>query len=63
MNNIIKDLRTLKAIAKRFNLQFDKVFKYNIGKDFYGIIKYKNKKYKLKYFDWCFYPYLIELKK
>ena len=63
MNNIIKDLRTLKAIAKRFNLQFDKVFKYNIGGDFYGIIDYKNRRFKLKYFDGCFYPYLIELKK
>lgn len=62
MYNIIKDLRTLKAIAKRYNLQFDKVYKYNIGKDFYKTIEYKNRKFKLKYFTGCFYPYLIELK-
>lgn len=59
---VITDLRTLKAIGKRFNLQFDKKFKYNIGLDFYGTIEYKGRKFKLKYFDGCFYPYLIELK-
>jgi len=62
MYNIIKDLRTLNAIARRYNLQFDNLFKYNIGNDFYGTIEYKNRKFKLKYFDGCFYPYLIELK-
>jgi hypothetical protein len=59
---VIKDLRILEAIAKRFNLQFDKTFKYNIGQDFYGTMEYKGRKFKLKYFDGCFYPFLIELK-
>jgi hypothetical protein len=58
---LIKDLRKIKPIANKYNMVFDKKFKYciNEGESQY-IIKYKEKEFILKYFSGCFYPYLIE---
>ena len=52
---IIKDLKVLNKFAKKYNMQFDKQYKYCINE---GNFKGENK-CKLKYFDGCFYPYLI----
>ena len=68
---MIKDLRVLKAIGKRYGLEFDKCFKYYVGnvyntktgKSTNEIFIYKNKGYKLKYFSGCFHPFLIEVVK
>ena len=65
---IIKDLRTLNAIAKKYKLIFDKKFKYYTGNPYYNlnndylptIFEYKNTLYELKYFDGCINPYLIK---
>lgn len=65
---IIKDLRILNAIAKKYNLLFDKKFKYYTGNPYYNlnndylptIFEYKNTLYELKYFDGCIHPYLIK---
>jgi len=63
--DIIKDFRILKAIEKKYNLKFDKEFKYCISenisttKNFY----INNKEYKLIFLDGCFYPYLIQTKR
>jgi len=64
---IIKDLRILKAIGKRYGLIFDKTFKYCLKEvccfpnKLYlkGAINYKNNKYHLEYKSGCFYPYLV----
>jgi len=64
----ITDLRILKAIGKRYNLDFCSIYKYYIGdvyEDNKGVslpnkFNYKNKVYELKYFSGCFNPYLIE---
>ena len=56
---IVRDLRVLKAIGKRFNLEFDKKFKYCLKDESEWIFIYKNKQYELKFFDGCFYPFLI----
>lgn len=66
MNNykIINDGRTLKALKNRgFFTSYDKQFKYIDGD--YEFLKtsiiYKNKTFKIKYFDGCFCPFVIEL--
>ena len=64
---IIKDLRTLKAIAKKYDLEFCRRYKYYIGDPYENhkgeslpyTFKHKEKTYKLKYFDGCFKPFLI----
>ena len=58
---IIKDLRTLNALAKKYQLNFDKKYKYclnceNLTKKFY----INQKEYQLKFLDGCFYPYIIK---
>lgn len=61
---IIKDLRVLKAINRRYPyLKFDKDFKYEVGLDS-GTNQeyiYKGKKYELKFFSGCFYPFIVEI--
>ena len=57
---IIKDLRVLKKIEKKYNMEFDKSFKYctkigNFINDYTSVGGYR-----LKYFDGCFYPYLVQ---
>tara|TARA_R100001480_G_scaffold91991_2_gene98172 strand:+ start:695 stop:910 length:216 start_codon:yes stop_codon:yes gene_type:complete len=64
----ITDLRTLKAISRKYNLDFCSIYKYYIGdayKDNKGNnlpnkFNYKNQVYKLKYFSGCFNPFLIK---
>lgn len=58
---IIKDYRILKAISNRYNLKFDKDYKYIINGP-YGVpdvITYKGKEYKVTYFSGCFNPFLV----
>ena len=60
---IIKDLRIINAIAKKYDLKFDKKFKYcisnkiNLNKKMY----IQKKEYIIKFFDGCFYPYLVKI--
>lgn len=53
----IKNIKTLKTFEKRYNMEFDKQYKYCIKE---GNFRAENG-YKLKYFDGCFYPYLINI--
>lgn len=59
---IVKNLNTLKALQKKYKIEFDKDFKYitktkNLeGKNLY----INNKEYKIKYVSGCFYPYLTK---
>ena len=63
----ITDLRTLDAIAKKYNLDFCRKYKYYIGHPYKNRkgeslpynFEHKGKTYKLKYFDGCFNPFLI----
>lgn len=62
---VITDLRTLNAIARRYNLKFDKEYKYCIDEGdswerCFSRFEYKGKKYKLQYASGCFYPYLVQ---
>ena len=69
MYKVIEDLRVLNPISKKFNLDFCKQYKYyngdsnsnNKGECLPLKFKHKDKIYKLKYFDGCFNPFLIEL--
>ena len=64
---VIKDLRIIKAIAKKYNLDFCRKYKYyvgdacknNKGKSLPYTFEHKEKTYKLKYFDGCFNPFLV----
>lgn len=66
----VKDLRVLNAIAKKYALEFDRIFKYYIGNPYKNAngdhlphyFIYKDSVYSLKYFDGCFNPFLIEHK-
>lgn len=62
---VITDLRILNAIGRRYNLQFDKEYKYCIeDNDSWGRclsrFEYKGNKYKLQYISGCFYPYIVK---
>lgn len=59
---IIKNKNTLKAMEKKYNLKFDNIYRYCINKNISLTNKYyiNNKEYMLKFFDGCFYPYLIK---
>lgn len=61
---IIKDLRILKAIGKKYGIEFDKDYKYIIS-DIYNVpyeMEYKGEKYQYKFFSGCFCPYIIKVK-
>jgi len=70
--NIEKNWRILKAIAKKYGLEFDREHRYyigdayknNRGEDlslFEHSMKLKGITYKLKYFDGCFHPFLVRI--
>jgi len=65
---LIKDKRTLNAIAKAGFIKEPKYCNFprvDSTKNKYDVLgfTYKNKKYRFKYFDGNFYPYLIEVDK
>lgn len=67
--NTVKDLTTLKAIAKKYHLEFDTKFKYYIGNAYTNSLgEYlpsyftnRGRVFELKYFSGCFNPFLVEL--
>ena len=65
MTKIVKDLRVLKHFTIKYDLHFDKDYKYCINSgwdfDYFKQYNYKNKTYKLKFFDGCFEPFLCEV--
>ena len=59
---IVKNLNTLKALQKKYKIEYDKDFKYitktkNLEEKNLYI---NNKEYKIKYVSGCFYPYLTK---
>ena len=69
-HKIITDARILKALKNRgFIIDYDKKYKYVNAYNYYNSNKniyqfyYKNKPYEIKYFDGCFSPFVVELKK
>lgn len=64
---VVKDLRKLNAIAKKYSLNFCRKYKYYEGDPYYNSkgeslpyeFPYKGKTFKLKYFDGCFNPFLV----
>ena len=66
INKIVTDARILKAFKNRgFIKDYDKIYKY-VDSDFKQFLyefKYKNNTYKIKYFDGCFYPFVIKINK
>jgi hypothetical protein len=60
---VVRDLRTLKALEKRSDWQFDSKYKYHIGKTYCKTkkVNYKNNTYSLQYSNGCFYPYCIKV--
>jgi hypothetical protein len=59
---IIRDRRTLGSVARKTGINFNSVFGYcDDTKDDYEMNKLLEPLgYKLKYFDGCFYPYLVK---
>lgn len=55
----ITDGRTLRHLSKKYQFEYDKKFKY-ITSD-RGRFNHNGRSYTFKYFDGCFYPFLIEL--
>ena len=63
---VITDLVTIDAIAKKYNLDFCRKYKYYLGHPYKNrkgeslpyTFEHKEKTYKLKYFDGCFNPFL-----
>lgn len=66
--NIIKDKTSLKAIAKKYSLTFCSIFGYYEGNAYNNdkgeylpnYFEYNGRVFKLKYFDGCFNPFLVE---
>lgn len=64
MEKIVKNLNTLKAMERKNLIKLHK----DTSKGFYYIddainyfFNYKNNKYKIKFFDGCFCPFVIQL--
>lgn len=63
-NKIITDLRFLDSFGRVYNMVFDKKYKYCTVDDSIpcrAMKEYKGHIYRLKYFDGCFYPYLVQV--
>jgi len=60
---MITDARILNAICIRYNMKFDKKYKYITEDNNISWFDYKGSLYKLKYFDGCFHPYVIKINK
>lgn len=61
---VIKDLRIIKAISKRYDFDYNRTYKYIIKSDFKYTIssfRYNNKDYKVKYLSGAIFPYIVEL--
>ena len=60
--DVITDGRVLRAVAWRYMTDFDKRHKYCLTPSQCPFeMEYKGDKYRLKYFDGCFYPYLVRV--
>lgn len=59
MNTIIKDIKILKALRRKYKIQFNNYSKQvtDDGIDKYNMI-YKSVHYELSYFDGSIYPYV-----
>lgn len=53
---IVKNLNTLKSLEKKWGMEFDRTYRYCTNE---GLFR-GDGKYKLKYFDGCFYPFLVK---
>jgi hypothetical protein len=61
---IIKDMRVLKALQKRGFVEIhEETNMFGYVRDGKHSFVYKNKTYFTKYFDGCFYPFVITTKK
>ena len=66
---VVKDLTTLKAIAKKYHLDFCSIYKYyegnayknGIGQDLPNFFTNRGRVFKLVYQSGCFNPFLVEL--
>ena len=58
---IIKDLRKLNSLAKRFNFKIDKEFKYLLSEDSLKLTRdLKKEGYLIRYISGCFYPFIFK---
>ena len=61
---VVKDKRTLKAIERMGFISQPKHDFYprcEVGLNYQYAFEYKGSNYSLKYFDGCFYPYLVKM--
>jgi len=66
---IVRNKRLLNGIATKFNLDICSIYNYykgnayvdNKGNCLPTTMLYKNRKFKLKYFDGCFHPFIVEV--
>ena len=58
---LIRDGRTLNALAKKYGFEYDKHYKYITNCPFDAETDIIAAGYRLKYFSGCFKPYLIKL--
>lgn len=61
-SGMVKDGRVLAALARRYNIVYDKDYKYvTKTPDPYIEMEYKGQKYVIRYFSGSFYPYVVRL--
>ena len=61
--DVVKDGRVLRAIAARYLTDFNKKHKYCLTPSQCPFcMEYKGEKYRLMYFDGCFYPFLVKMR-
>lgn len=63
---IVTDGRTLRAAANKYGITYDKTYKYITHErsgfgPFSNVYRIAGKEYKTRYFDGCFYPYLVTM--
>lgn len=63
---IVKDLRILKPLSKKFDFEYDPKHRYvtksdSIEENFRTKKELQKAGYDLKYFDGCFYPFIVRL--
>lgn len=58
---IVHDQRTLNALGKRYGFIYDKKYDYVLHYNTTDL-EMNGRKFKIKYIDGCFHPYVVEIR-
>ena len=63
LNSIVTDGRVLRSMDKREHIQYpvDKGHPYVDHRDLPRDFTYKNNRYRITYFDGCFFPFVVKM--